>query len=275
MAKITKKIKTLSSLPAEQLKKFAIVLCSEKSIRCKHLHFFQEIAKTNHTVFIAMPQWELIKGSRGLGKAQILGSLEGVEGIISCSRNDLNRLTGGELGSVKQLGEISFQNHESLLEGASLDKEIKIKQISNPVDRKFMSQAQKLMPKSDCWWRPTACLFVKKSIVLIRATSHNPWKTNCRHLLIKPEEIKLASGEQIEFCNAIHAEKTGIAKAAKQGVSLEGSYLYVTCCPCEECAKIIVEAGVKKVVFDSEYYNRTGLHLLEKEGIVLAKIMKK
>jgi dCMP deaminase len=65
----------------------------------------------------------------------------------------------------------------------------------------------------------------------------------------------------------LHAEANAITKVAKSNNSSEGSTLYVTTSPCMECSKLIIQSGIKRVVFSELYYKEEGLRLLEKAKI--------
>ena len=70
----------------------------------------------------------------------------------------------------------------------------------------------------------------------------------------------------------LHAEANAISKVAKSGNSSEGSTLYVTASPCLECSKLIIQAGIKRVVYRDEYRLTDGIDLLKRAGIELEKI---
>jgi len=70
----------------------------------------------------------------------------------------------------------------------------------------------------------------------------------------------------------LHAEANAITKVAKSNNSSLGSTLYVTTSPCIECSKLIIQAGIKRVVFCEKYRDTSGLELLERAGIVLTHI---
>ncbi len=71
----------------------------------------------------------------------------------------------------------------------------------------------------------------------------------------------------------LHAEANAITKIARSGNNSDGATLYVTAAPCIECAKLIIQAGIKRVVYSEEYRLRDGIELLQRAGIevVLAK----
>ena len=70
----------------------------------------------------------------------------------------------------------------------------------------------------------------------------------------------------------LHAEANAITKVAKSGNSSEGSTLYVTASPCLECAKLIIQSGIKRVVYKDEYRLTDGVDLLRQAGIQVEKI---
>ena len=70
----------------------------------------------------------------------------------------------------------------------------------------------------------------------------------------------------------LHAESNAIAKCAKWGGRAEGSTLYVTMSPCYDCAKLIIQAGIKRVVYRDKYRDTSGLKLLKEAKIKLTQI---
>lgn len=65
----------------------------------------------------------------------------------------------------------------------------------------------------------------------------------------------------------LHAEANAITKVARSNNSSDGATLYVTCSPCIECAKLIIQSGIKRVVFSELYHNSDGIDLLSRNGI--------
>ena len=70
----------------------------------------------------------------------------------------------------------------------------------------------------------------------------------------------------------LHAEANAITKVAKSGNSSDGATLYVTASPCVECAKLIIQSGIKRVVYMDEYRLNDGIELLKRAGIEVEKI---
>jgi len=79
-----------------------------------------------------------------------------------------------------------------------------------------------------------------------------------------------------ETCNTsapctrtVHAEAGAISYAARSGIRLEGATLYCTHCPCIDCAKLIINTGIKRIIYDQAYRKTEGLELLRTVGIVV------
>ena len=70
----------------------------------------------------------------------------------------------------------------------------------------------------------------------------------------------------------LHAEANAITKVARSNNSSDGATLYVTASPCIECAKLIIQAGIKRVVFTEKYHNDDGIKLLERAEIDIVHI---
>ncbi len=89
------------------------------------------------------------------------------------------------------------------------------------------------------------------------------WDNNCE------DEIGITPSTLITKKEVLHAESNAITKVAKSTESAEGAVLYTTCAPCIDCAKLIHQAGIQRVVFGHNYKSEEGLTFLDKCGIVL------
>jgi len=83
------------------------------------------------------------------------------------------------------------------------------------------------------------------------------------------EELGIASGERQEICRGLHAEQNAIIQAALHGVAVPGSNIYATHQPCLTCAKMIINAGIKRVVFLEPYPDELARSFLEQAGVEL------
>lgn len=81
------------------------------------------------------------------------------------------------------------------------------------------------------------------------------------------------SGKGLEECICVHAEQNVVAQAARHGIGINNSTVYVTLCPCLTCAKIMVSAGVREIVYGGSYpLEGQALALLKEAGVAVRKI---
>jgi dCMP deaminase len=83
--------------------------------------------------------------------------------------------------------------------------------------------------------------------------------------------MHIPPGERVELCRGLHAEQNAIIQGALHGVSLQGSILYCTTQPCVTCAKMLINAGVGRVVYQGDYPDRLALDMLTQAGVELAR----
>jgi len=146
--------------------------------------------------------------------------------------------------------------------------------VSRPSwDEYFMELAKVVAKRSTCIRQKVGAIIVKDKRIL--ATGYNGAPSGMDHCLdigCLREILKVPSGERQELCRGLHAEQNAIIQAAKFGICIEGSILYTTHCPCITCAKMIINAGIKKVVYGKEYADKRGLELLKEAGIEVVYI---
>ncbi len=136
------------------------------------------------------------------------------------------------------------------------------------LDEYFMKIAKVVATRSTCLRQKVGAVIVKDKRIL--ATGYNGAPSglpHCDEVGCMRERLKVPSGERQELCRGVHAEQNAVIQAAKFGISVDGATLYSTHCPCITCAKIIINAGIKKVVYGKEYADKNGLKLLEEAGI--------
>jgi dCMP deaminase len=140
------------------------------------------------------------------------------------------------------------------------------KKTNNPEDREMLANAFKESEKSSDWWRQIGAVVVKDGKVII--ASHNRHMPTDYHLSIFGDpRSNFDAGERLDIYTSIHGEADIIAKAAKQGVSLSGATLYVTTFPCSNCARLLGEAGIKKVIYSKGYSRLDAEDILNSYGV--------
>ena len=143
-------------------------------------------------------------------------------------------------------------------------------------DNYFLDIADLVSRRSTCLRRRVGAVLVRDKRIL--ATGYNGAPRGIAHCLdvgCLREELGVPSGERHELCRAIHAEQNAIIQAALHGISIEGATLYCTHQPCILCAKMMINAQVKKVVYLQSYPDETALGFLEQAGIETTKLKEK
>ncbi len=92
---------------------------------------------------------------------------------------------------------------------------------------------------------------------------------HCEEIGCIRDELKIPSGERMEICTGVHSEMNALLFAGKDS---RGGVLYTTIVPCNTCAKMIVNAGIRRVVYAEGYPDKMGLVLLEEAGIPVDRI---
>lgn len=122
--------------------------------------------------------------------------------------------------------------------------------------------------RSTCKRRQIGAIIVKDKQVL--STGYNGAPRGLPHCLdvgCLRDELGIPSGTRHEICRAVHGEQNAIVQCARHGVSTKGGIIYVNVNPCTICAKLIINAGISRVVYKSAYSDNEGLLLLKEAGI--------
>lgn len=129
-------------------------------------------------------------------------------------------------------------------------------------DRSYLRMAQIWAENSYCKRRKVGALLVKNNMIISDGYNGTPsgFENICEdeNGVTKPY--------------VLHAEANAITKVAKSGNSSENATLYVTASPCIECAKLIIQAGIKRVVYRDEYRLHDGPDLLKQVGIEVEQV---
>ena len=139
-------------------------------------------------------------------------------------------------------------------------------------DTYFMNITTLVAQRSTCTRRAVGAIIVKDKRIL--STGYNGAPTGIRHCLevgCLRESLQVPSGERHELCRGIHAEQNAIIQAAYHGVSVKNAMLYCTNQPCAICAKMIINAGIKKIYYQSGYTDALAQEMLTEAGIDLIK----
>ena len=140
-------------------------------------------------------------------------------------------------------------------------------------DDRFMEMAYLIASWASCYKenRKIGCVIVKNKRIMTTGYNGAPagLKTCKERGECMRRKLNIASGTRAEVCYAIHAEQNAILQAAKLGISIDGATLYCTHQPCSVCAKMIVNVGIRRVVYQQGYPDRFSLEIFDEAGVQL------
>lgn len=127
----------------------------------------------------------------------------------------------------------------------------------NELDRRYIRMAAVWAENSYCQRRKVGALLVKDKMII--SDGYNGTPSGFENICEGDD------GKTLPY--VLHAEANAITKVARSNNSSDGSTLYVTTAPCIECAKLIIQAGIKRVVYSRQYRLCDGVELLKRAGI--------
>ncbi len=143
----------------------------------------------------------------------------------------------------------------------------------NKWDKRFMTLTEEVGTWSSCIRRQVGAIIVRDKRVM--ATGYNGAPEGIETCVDRGECIReklgIASGTHAELCYAAHAEQNAIIQAARYGISIDGATLYCTHQPCVICAKMIINAGIKRVVYKEGYPDEFSMKLFAEAGTLVEK----
>ena len=136
-------------------------------------------------------------------------------------------------------------------------------------DEYFMQMAELTAKRSTCLRRQVGAIIVKDKHIV--ATGYNGAPKGLPHCDelggCYREKLGIPSGERHELCRALHAEQNAIIQAATLGQSIEGATIYVTHQPCIICAKMIINAGISRIVVRSGYPDKMSEEMVKEASL--------
>lgn len=142
-------------------------------------------------------------------------------------------------------------------------------------DKRFMELALLVATWSSCYQpnRQVGAIIVKDKRII--TTGYNGASSGISSCKDKNEclrkKLNIESGTRAELCYAVHAEQNAIVQAAKLGISVDGATIYVTHQPCSICAKMIINSGIKRIVYKEGYPDDFSMQLFKESGILIQK----
>jgi dCMP deaminase len=137
----------------------------------------------------------------------------------------------------------------------------------------FMAITRLVARRSTCTRRQVGAIVVKDKRIL--ATGYNGVPTglpHCEDVGCIREQKKIPSGQRHELCRGLHAEQNTIIQAAFHGISISGAILFCTTLPCSICLKMLINAGIREIVYEQGYPDDLAHSLLEEADLTLTKL---
>ncbi len=127
------------------------------------------------------------------------------------------------------------------------------------LDKRYMRMARIWAENSYCERRKVGALLVKNKMIISDGYNGTP----------SGFENKCEDENNVSKAYVLHAEANAISKIARSHNSSDGATLYVTASPCIECSKLIIQSGIKRVVYGEQYRIMDGVELLQRAGIIV------
>ncbi len=142
-------------------------------------------------------------------------------------------------------------------------------------DEYFMEITEVVSKRSTCLRRQVGAIIVKERQIL--TTGYNGAPRGMEHCLTigcLRQELGIPSGQRHEICRGLHAEQNAIVQAAYHGVCIKGSTIYCTHQPCFICAKMIINAGLVRVIYANGYPDELAVGAFAEAGVELLSFVR-
>lgn len=218
---------------------------------------------------------------RALGAAQMKPLIESLgifPKVAVLSAANIGELAGSEIVTTtdetcrKAIAHYFPHNktvHENIFlrwDEGNVDKPVDVKYdrvSTDPFDQKMCTLAEGEAGKSSDWWRRVGAVVVKDGVVIAQQHNHHIPSDHTPYANGDPRDV-IKSGTLNLVYSSLHAEQTIVAEAAKKGMSLAGTDMYLNYFPCPLCAKLMATAGIKRCFF------KTGATWLDAESVLHA-----
>ena len=137
-------------------------------------------------------------------------------------------------------------------------------------DDYFMNLAEQVATRTTCLRRAVGAVIVKDNRILTTGYNGTPaGMRHCSEVGCLREQLEVPSGQRQEICRGLHAEQNAIIQAARYGIDIRDTSIYITTQPCITCAKMLINAGVKEIIYKNPYPDELALAMLEEAGVKL------
>ena len=143
-------------------------------------------------------------------------------------------------------------------------------------DEYFMEMAHIVSKRSTCLRRKVGAILVKDKHILSTGYNGAPkGLKHCEEVGCLREQMNIPSGQRHEICRGLHAEQNAIIQAAVFGTSIKDSVVYCTNTPCVVCAKMLINAGVKEIIYSGDYPDDLAKEMLMESKIKIRNFNNK
>jgi dCMP deaminase len=140
-------------------------------------------------------------------------------------------------------------------------------------DQYFLEIAKVVAKRSSCVRRQIGAVIVKDRRILTTGYNGAPsGLPHCIEIGCMRDEMNIESGTRHEMCRALHSEMNAIIQGAQHGVSTKGATLYCTHQPCSVCSRMLINAGIVRIVYIGDYPDAFARALLRDAGIEVERI---
>ena len=150
-----------------------------------------------------------------------------------------------------------------------------LKEVQRPSwDEYFMNIAKVVASRSNCMKRKVAAIIVRDKRVISTGYNGTPRGTrNCNEGGCPRCNNLATSGTALDECLCSHGEENAIVQASYHGVSLKDAIIYSTFAPCLQCAKMIINSGIREVIYNMDYpLNESAFRLFQESGVFIRKL---
>ena len=143
-------------------------------------------------------------------------------------------------------------------------------------DQYFIDITHLVATRSTCLRRQVGALLVKDRNILATGYNGTPSGiTHCEDVGCLRDRLQVPSGERHELCRGLHAEQNAIIQAARHGVNIDGATLYCTTMPCIICTKMLINAGIRRIVYEEGYADQLAREMVAEAQIAVDQFQRK
>ena len=143
-------------------------------------------------------------------------------------------------------------------------------------DEYFLNIVEVVSSRTTCLRRRVGAILVKDGHIIATGYNGSPkGLKHCEEVGCIRQQLNIPSGERYELCRAVHAEENAIVQAAYHGISTKDSILYCNYLPCVHCFKLIINAGIKEIIFrDDTFKDEYRDTIMNESNIKIRKVKK-